>query len=80
MSESYYSINEIAEMFGVNVWTVRLWADRFKVLHPFRDSGGNIVFAPDDVERIEMICRLTKTEGMTFDCVRKHLESQRADG
>jgi hypothetical protein len=72
--KNYYYIGEVSEMFGINVWTIRLWINRFDILHPFRNINGHIVFASDDVERIGIIYRLTKVEGMTFGRVRKHLK------
>jgi DNA-binding transcriptional MerR regulator len=73
--KNYRSIGEVSEMFGINVWTIRLWCDRFDILHPFRDINGHIVFASDDVERIGVIYRLTKIEGMTLKRVSKNLKS-----
>jgi DNA-binding transcriptional MerR regulator len=67
------SIDEVADRFGVNVWTVRLWINRFTVLKPRRNVKGNLFFTSEDVEKIEAICRLTKVKGMKLEEARKHL-------
>jgi len=72
-SECPVPITEMAEMFGVNVWTIRLWVDRFDVLKPCRNEYGEISFPRADVKKVETICRLTKKRGMTLEKVRKHL-------
>ena len=74
--EGCLSINEVAEMFGVNVWTLRLWANRFDILKPYRDKKGDIVFTLSDVDRIGTICRLTKKKGITLEDIRKRLEAE----
>ena len=73
--ENCRSINEVAEMFGLNIWTIRLWANRFDILKPCRNVKGDILFASADVDRIGTICRLTKKKGITFDDIRKRLEA-----
>ena len=72
--KSYYSLNELAEHFGVSVWTIRLWVNRFDILKPCFDKNDNLMFSSDDAERIGIICRLSKMKGMTLNRVRKYLE------
>ena len=73
--KGYYSINELAESFDVNVWTIRLWVNRFDILEPRLDKKGNLLFTPEDAERIGTIYNLSKKRGTTLYHVRKHLES-----
>ena len=72
--EKCLSINELADMFGVNVWTIRLWADRFDILDPRRNEKDELMFTPADVERIGLISRLSKKQGVTLEDIRKYLE------
>ena len=69
-----YSINEVADIFKVNVWTIRLWCNRFEILEPQLNKKGGILFTPADVERIGVISHLAKEKNMTLDDVRKELE------
>ncbi|MCL1973690.1 MAG: MerR family transcriptional regulator, partial [Bacteroidetes bacterium] len=34
MPRESYSINEVSELCGVNVWTLRFWTDRFEMIKP----------------------------------------------
>jgi len=69
-------MNEVAEMFDVDVWTIRLWANRFfDILNCSLDKEGNLLFSSKDINKIETICHFTKNRGMTLSDVRKHLLS-----
>jgi DNA-binding transcriptional MerR regulator len=71
-----YSLREVAEISGVNEWTIRLWANRlFDILKPRMDKHNNLSFSSEDVEKIKTINNLTKVKGMTMDGIRKHLQA-----
>jgi len=72
--KSYYTIDEVAELFNVNTWTIRSWANRFKPLQPCQSKNGNILFTSADVERIGLINNLTKKRGITAKEVCELLE------
>jgi len=59
----------------VNVWTIRLWVDRFDILQPFRGKTGDLLFNEADVNRIGAICRLAHRKGVKIKNVKQHLES-----
>ncbi len=62
----YYTIGEVAEMFGLNVSTVRYWDNCFQVLKLDRTKKGNRLFRPQDVEKFRIIHHLIKEKGMTI--------------
>ena len=72
--KNYYSIDEVAEMLGINVWTIRLWINRFDALKFRMDEEGKLFFAPEEVDKIGLIYRLSKKDGMTLEDVQKHLK------
>jgi DNA-binding transcriptional MerR regulator len=72
--KSYYAINELAELLDVNVWTIRLWVNRFNILKPRLNQKGNLLFTYEDAEKIGTICHLTKVKDITLEKVRKYLE------
>ena len=72
--EECIAIDEVSAMFGVNVWTIRLWINRFKILGSRLGKHDNILLTPENVKRIESICWLTKKKGMSLQNVRTHLE------
>ena len=70
----HISIRNVAELVGVNVWTIRFWVSRIGILKPHRDNNGNLFFTPEDVEKIKTICTLSKERGMKIKEVKRHLE------
>lgn len=73
----YYSIDAIAEHYGLAPWTIRMWVNRFDQLDYILDTDGNILFSPHAVEQIGEICRLKKKR-MKIEEVRKYLNSGNA--
>ena len=42
----YYSIGEVADMFGVNTSLIRFWEKEFDVIKPHKNKKGNRQFIP----------------------------------
>ena len=42
----YYSIGEVADMFGVNTSLIRFWEKEFDVIKPHKNKKGNRQFTP----------------------------------
>ena len=57
----YYSIKEVAEMFGLNESTLRYWETEFPYLKP-KTAGNNKVrqYSEKDIEQIKLIHNLVK--------------------
>ena len=75
----YYSIGEVADMFGVNVSHIRYWETQFEALKPFKNKKGNRLFKKDDLETIRLIHHLVKERGLTIEGARKKLKENRDD-
>src|SRR3970040_245952 len=60
-----YSISIVAEMLDIHPQTLRTY-EREGLLRPARTIGNTRVYSPDDVERIELILRLTQELGVTL--------------
>ncbi len=75
----YYSIREVAEMFGVNESLIRYWEKEFAEIAPKR-AGGNIrQYTKEDIESIRQIYYLVKEKGMTLAGA-KQLMKQNKEG
>ena len=62
----YYSISEVARMFGVNESLLRYWEKEFPIISP-KKVGGNIrQYRKEDIENIRQIYYLVKEKGMTL--------------
>ena len=44
----YYSIGEVADMFGVNTSLIRFWEKEFDVIKPHKNKKGNRQFTKAD--------------------------------
>ena len=60
-----YSISVVAEMFDLHPQTLRTY-EREGLLRPARTVGNTRVYSQEDVERIELILRLTKELGVNL--------------
>ena len=62
----YYSIGEVADMFGVNTSLIRLWEKEFDVIKPHKNKKGNRQFTKADIDNFHLIYHLVKEKGMTL--------------
>src|SRR5512136_1750733 len=60
-----YMISVVAQMFGVHPQTLRAY-EREGLLRPSRTDGNTRLYSEDDLERIELILRLTKDLGVNL--------------
>lgn len=74
----YYSIKEVAEMFGLNESTLRYWETEFPYLKP-KTTGPNKVrqYAEKDIEQIRLIHNLVKVRGFKLAAARKMINANR---
>jgi hypothetical protein len=74
----YYSIKEVAQMFGINESTLRYWETEFPNLRP-KTVGSNKVrqYTDANVEDIRIIYNLVKVRGFKLAAARKMLSSNR---
>ena len=74
----YYSIREVAEMFGLNESTLRYWETEFPYLKP-KTSGVNKVrqYTEKDIEQIRLIHNLVKVRGFKIAAARKIIDKNR---
>jgi DNA-binding transcriptional MerR regulator len=74
----YYSIKEVAEMFGLNESTLRYWETEFPYLRP-KTTGPNKVrqYAEKDIEQIRLIHNLVKVRGFKLAAARKMINANR---
>ena len=72
--ELHYSIDDIMELYGLDQWTIRMWAYWFEIhIHLSADSNG-ILFNRHAAEQIGEIRSLMKKK-MKLKEIRKYLES-----
>lgn len=70
----YYSIGEVAEMFGVSNSLLRYWESEFNIIKPRKTSNGNRLYTKKDIDTIKIIYHLVKEKGFTLDGAKKKLK------
>lgn len=73
----YYSISEVAEMFGVNESLLRYWEKEFPQLCPKKAGRGVRQYRKEDVETVKLIYHLVKERGMTLPGARQRLKDNK---
>lgn len=73
----FYSISEVAEMFGVAPSLIRFWESEFESLRPRKNQKGNRQFSKEDIEELKLIYHLVKEKGFTIPGAREKLRLDR---
>lgn len=73
----YYSIGEVAEMFGVNESLLRYWEKEFDIIRPRKNAKGTRSYRKEDIESIRLVYHLVKEKGLTLDGAKKKLKDNR---
>lgn len=79
ITKLYYSIGEVAKMFGVNNSLIRFWEKEFDILNPKKNAKGNRLFTQKDVDNLKIIYHLVKERGFTLEGAKKKLRENRSD-
>lgn len=75
----FYSIGEVADLFGVNTSKIRFWENEFDILKPHKNNKGNRMFTVEDIENLKLINHLLKERGMTIKGAQKKLKENKED-
>ena len=75
--KTYYSIEEVANMFDVNKSTLRYWQKEFPQLKPKTGDNGVRMYTEKDIETLKVIFNLVKVRGFKLAAARKMLQANR---
>lgn len=73
----YYSIKEVAEMFGVSKSLIRFWEGEFEHFKPHKNSKGERRFTKENIQQLELIHFLVKNRGFTLDGAKNEIKSSK---
>lgn len=74
----YYSIKEVAEMFGLNESTLRYWETEFPFLRPKTTGPAKVrQYQEKDIEQIKLIHNLVKVRGFKLAAAKKIISNNR---
>ncbi len=80
IKKAYYSIGEVCDLTGLKPHVLRYWEDQFEVLHPQKNSAGNRVYRPKEIELVLLVKRLLYEKKYTIDGARQKLKEMRSAG
>lgn len=75
--KQYYSIGEVATMFGVNTSLVRFWENEFDVLEPRKNRKGDRFFKPSDIKNLQLIYDLLRRRKFTIEGAKDYLKKNK---
>ena len=70
----YYSIGEVADLFGVNASLIRFWEKEFDLIKPHKNKKGNRQFTYQDILTFRKIFDLVKRQGHTLEGAKQKLK------
>jgi DNA-binding transcriptional MerR regulator len=74
----YYSIKEVAEMFGLNESTLRFWETEFPFLKPKTTGPAKVrQYQEKDIDQIKLIHNLVKVRGFKLAAAKKIINHNR---
>lgn len=75
----FYSIQEVADHFAVNVSLLRFWEKEFENINPKKTAGGTRQYTKEDIQQVEIVYHLVKDKGLTLEGARQSLKSKKDD-
>lgn len=74
LTKLYYSIGEVADIFGVAPSVIRYWESEFTHLKPGKNRKGERKYTTKDIEAIAEIYHLVKEKGFKIEGAKKEIE------
>jgi DNA-binding transcriptional MerR regulator len=78
INKMYYTMGEVAALFGVNQSLIRFYEKEFDILQPKKNKKGNRYFTAEDIDNLKIIFNLIKEKGYTLNGAKEYLKSNTA--
>lgn len=75
----YYSIKEVADMFGVTESLLRYWEKEFPFITPKKTGGKVRQYRKEDIENVRLVYHLVKEKGMTLAGAKQRLKKNKEE-
>lgn len=76
--KQYYSIGDVAGMFGEKQSLIRFWEIEFDILQPRKNRKGDRFFRPVDIKNLEMIYDLLRRRKFTIEGAKDYLKKNKS--
>lgn len=80
IKKAYYSIGDVCELTGLKPHVLRYWETQFSALRPSKNSAGNRVYRPKEIELVLLVKRLLYDEKYTIDGANQKIQEMRKSG
>lgn len=70
----YWTIGEVAKMFGIATSEIRYWETYFGEMAGKRRYNGNRMYTDKDIQKVRTVYNLLNTEGFTLKGAKKRIE------
>mgnify|MGYP002375463278 FL=1 len=77
LDKLYYTIGEVADMFGVSRSLLRYWENEFAFLTPRKNKKGDRLFTKENIQQIQIIYNLVKERGFTLEGAKQELRKEK---
>ncbi|MBR1377774.1 MAG: MerR family transcriptional regulator [Bacteroidaceae bacterium] len=75
----YYSISEVAQIFGVSENLLRFWEQQFPTIHPRRAGRDIRQYTEKDIEAVRQVYHYLRECGMTHEGARRAIRNSGTD-
>ena len=75
----FYSIQEVADHFAVNISLLRFWEKEFENINPKKTASGTRQYTREDIQQVGVVYHLVKEKGMTLEGARQTLKTKKDD-
>lgn len=80
IKKAYYSIGDVCELTGLKPHVLRYWETQFNALRPSKNSAGNRVYRPKEIELILLVKQLLYDEKYTIEGANQKILAMRSSG
>ncbi|MCS7018990.1 MAG: MerR family transcriptional regulator [Cytophagales bacterium] len=77
IEKRYYSIGEVAQMFGIAPSKIRFWETQFESIRPRKTRNGVRQYTKAEIENIQKIYHLVKIQGYTLQGAKEALQNNK---
>lgn len=77
IEKRYYSIGEVAQMFGVAPSKIRFWETQFDSIKPRKTRNGIRQYTKAEIENIQKIYHLVTVDGYTLQGAKDALQNNK---
>ncbi|MDA3818820.1 MAG: MerR family transcriptional regulator [Prolixibacteraceae bacterium] len=79
IEKHFYSISEVAEMFGENTSLIRFWTKEFDHIKPHKNKKGNRLYTLENIEEVSLVYHLVRERGMTLKGAKQKIKENPDD-